>query len=213
VPSSTSPENELRKHFPTVYLALISILVALAVEGLLGRVGELPSLSMLSAEAVLQWLQISLVLLIAALFWWVIARWACTLPWAFGFFDALAPLVLLVLLHFLAHSVGSNPDRWFGALGAVAIGGSINYVFSARRALESCSQTDAHGSLLIPTGIAAGTGFLAVVGAAMGLGQLSPGSQILLNTLVVAVVVVFSVSEYRFWHRTVSRHLEGSLAA
>ena len=65
-----SPENELRKHFPTVYLTLISILIALAVEGLLGRMGELPSLFVLSSSTVLHWLQISLVLLVFALFWW-----------------------------------------------------------------------------------------------------------------------------------------------
>jgi len=70
----TSHQNELRKHFPTVYLTLISILVALAVEGLLERMYELPSLYVLSSSSVLTWLQISIVLEIAALFWWVIAR-------------------------------------------------------------------------------------------------------------------------------------------
>ena len=78
------PETELRKHFPTVYLTLISILVALAVESLLGRIDELQSLFVFSPVGFLHWLQISLVLLVSALFWWVIARWATTLPWAFG---------------------------------------------------------------------------------------------------------------------------------
>ena len=86
--SSDSVQRELRKHFPTVYLTLISILVALAVEGLLERMDQIRPLFVLSATVILLWTQILLVLAIAALFWWVIARWASTLPWAFGFFDA-----------------------------------------------------------------------------------------------------------------------------
>ncbi len=210
--SLTSHQNELRKHFPTVYLTLISILVALAVEGLLERMYELPSLYVLSSSSVLTWLQISIVLEIAALFWWVIARWASTLPWVFGFFDALAPLVLLVVLHILAHSVGTNSDQWFGALGAVAIGGSINYAVSARRALTLSAQADARNSVLIPAAIPAGVGVLAILGSAIGLAALSTGFQIVLNITVVGVIVAFSVAEFRFWKRVVTEHLEHSPA-
>jgi hypothetical protein len=211
--SVTSYQNELRRHFPTIYLTLISILVALAIEGLLERMYELPSLYLLSSSSVLAWLQISIVLSIAALFWWVIARWASTLPWVFGFFDALAPLVLLVVLHILADSVGTNADRWFGALGAVAIGGSINYAVSARRALALSAQADARSSVLFPAAIPAGVGIVAIVGTAIGLGALGTGSQILLNTAVIGVLVVFSVAEFRFRKRTVTEHLERSPAA
>ena len=66
--SSKSPQDVLREHFPTVYLTLISILVALAVEGLLERIDELPQLFVVSPSAILSWLEISIVLLIAALF-------------------------------------------------------------------------------------------------------------------------------------------------
>lgn len=211
--SLTSPENELRKHFPTVYLTLISILIALAVESLLDRMHELPHLFTFSSPAILNWIQITIVLLIAALFWWVIARWASTLPWASGFFDALAPLVLLVVLHFLAQSVGTSPDQWFGALGAVAIGGSVNYTVSARRAVTLSSQTHARSYIFIVAAIPSSIGLLAIVGSAIGLGELGAGFQIFLNTIVVGVVVVFSVAEYRFWKRTTSEHMEGSPAA
>ena len=209
----TSLQNQLRKNFSTVYLTLISILVALAVEGLLARMDELPSLYVLSSSSVLSWLQISIVLSIAALFWWVIARWATTLPWAFGFFDALAPLVLLVVLHILADSVGTKSDQWFGALGVVASGGSINYTVSARRALTLSSQADARSSVLLPAAIPAGIGLLAILGSAIGLGALSIGFQIVLNSAVVGVVAAFSVAEYRFWKRIATEHLESSPAA
>ena len=208
-----SPENELRKHFPTVYLTLISILVAIAVEGLLERMHELPHLFAFSSSAILDWIQITIVLLIAALFWWVIARWASTIPWAFGFFDALAPLVLLVVLHFLAQSVGTRPDQWFGALGVVAIGGSVNYAVSACRSLTFSSQTHARSYIFILAAIPSSIGLLAIVGSAIGLGELGAEFQIFLNTIVVGVVIVFSVAEYRFWKRTASQHMEGSPAA
>jgi hypothetical protein len=206
-----STDHELRRHFPTVYLTLISILVALAVEGLLGRIGELPNIFVFSLSAILNWLQVSIVVLIASLFWWVIARWACTLPWAFGFFDAVAPLVLLMVLHFLAQSVGANPNRWFAALGVVAIGGAANYLFSARRALPSSSG--ARRQVLFPATIPASIGLLAILGSVFGLGGVSTGVQIFLNTGVVAVVVAFSMAEYRFWSRAVSEHLADSPAA
>ncbi len=212
MPPATSPENELRKHFPAVYLTLISILVALAVEGLLGRVSELPSLFVLSPATVLHWLQISLVLLVAALFWWVIVRWATTLPWGFGFFDALAPLVLLVFLHFFAHSVAGSADRWFGAIGLVSIGGAVNYSYSARRALALVSQAESQRSILLPAGIVGVVGLLSVVVATVGLGEISVILQIFLNTLVLAVIFAFGFSEYRFWRRAVSKHLASSSA-
>jgi len=174
---------------------------------------ELPSLYVLSSSSVLSWLQISIVLTIAALFWWVISRWASTLPWAFGFFDALAPLVLLVVLNILAHSVDTNSHRWFGALGAVAIGGSINYAVSARRALTLSSQADARRSVLIPAAIPASVGVLAILGSATGIGTLSTGLQILLNTAVFGVIVAFSMVEFRFWKRVVTEHLGSSRAA
>ena len=130
----------------------------------------------------------------------------------FGFFDALAPLVLLVVLHILAHSVGTNSDQWFGALGAVAIGGSINYAVSARRALTLSAQADARNSVLIPAAIPAGVGVLAILGSAIGLAALSTGFQIVLNITVVGVIVAFSVAEFRFWKRVVTEHLEHSPA-
>ena len=205
--SLKSPENELRKHFPTVYLTMISILVALAIEGLLGRIDELPHLFVLSPSSILNWLQISIVLLIAALFWWVIARWASTLPWTFGFFDALAPLALLMVLHFLSQSVGASADQWFGALGIVAIGGSVNYVVSARRALADSSQAGARRQLFVPAAIPASVGLLAIVASSVGLDGIGTGIQILLNAAVVGVVAGFSVAEYRFWNRIVTGHL------
>ncbi len=130
----------------------------------------------------------------------------------FGFFDALAPLVLLVVLHILAHSVGTNSDQWFGALGAVAIGGSINYAVSARRALTLSAQADARNSVLIPAAIPAGVGVLAILGSAIGLAALSTGFQIVLNITVVGVIVAFSVAEFCFWKRVVTEHLEHSPA-
>ena len=211
--SSKSPQDVLREHFPTVYLTLISILVALAVEGLLERIDELPQLFVVSPSAILSWLEISIVLSIAALFWWVIARWASTFPWAFAFFDALAPLVLLMALHFLAQSVGRSPDRWFAALGVVAIGGSVNYVVSAWRALGYASHTATRRQVLVPAAIPASIGLLAILGSAVGFGSISTALQIFLNAAVVGVVIGFAIAEYRFWSRAVTDHLNESHVA
>jgi hypothetical protein len=211
--SSKSLQNILRKHFPTVYLTLISILVALAVEGLLERINELPQLFAMSPSAILYWLEISIVLSIAALFWWVIARWVFTFPWVFGFFDALAPLILLMVLHFLAQSVGATPDRWFAALGVVAIGGAVNYVVSAWRALAFTSRAGARWKVVYPAAIPATVGLLAVLGSSVGFGSISTGFKIFVNALVVGVVIAFSAAEYRFWARVVAEHLDESPAA
>lgn len=210
--SLISTDSELQKHFPTIYLTLVSILVALAVESLLGRMAQIPTLFVASANGVLHWLQISLVLLVSAQFWWVIARWATTLPWAFGFFDAIAPLVLLVLLHFFAHSVAGSPDRWFGTFGVVSLGGAVNYAYSARRALALASQADSNRQVLVPAGIAGTAGLLGAAGGAIGIGEVGVGLQIFVNLVVLVVVFLFGFSEYRVWSKALRRHLASSPA-
>lgn len=198
--------SDLRRHFPTVYLTLISILVALAVEGLLERMDQIETLFVPSAPTFLLWIQITIVLALAAIFWWVIARWASTLPWSVGFFDALMPLLLLVVFHFLAGSIGASATRWFAALGLISIGGALNYLVSALRALGARDDVPDRAWLLAPTavGLGGGVGFFAL---SIFAARRDPGVglQIVLNSLGAVLLVVFSMLEYRAWTRILER--------
>ena len=197
-------DRQLRKNFPGVYLTMLSIVVALAAEGLLARLDEVEALFEISGANFLVWSQSSLVLLLAALFWWVTVRWVVSFPWRFGFSDAIGPLGMLLAFRVLVTAVGTGAGRWFGALGLIAVGGSIIYLVNARRgiSLSGVASALSRTAFLIPTSIGVATGMAALVFGALGAGRsLSVAMQLLGNALVAAGIVAFAVTEHRVWRR------------
>ncbi len=98
-PDSNHPgAAQLRKQFPALYITLVSVVIALAIESLLGRLDEPPSFGTGWARAVL-FTQVASLVMIAAMFWWISARWVSTIPWRFRFFDGLSQLLMLIGLH------------------------------------------------------------------------------------------------------------------
>lgn len=203
--NENSVDQKLRKNFPAVYITMMSIIVALAAEELLTRLDGIETLFEFSGACLVIWTQSSLVLLLAALFWWVTVRWVVSIPWRFGFSDAIGPLVLLVAFHFFAAAVGTGASRWFGAQGLIAVGGSINYFVNARRAVLHSGLPSASSlrGLLIPTAIGLAIGIIALVAAAFGAGRsLSVTMHLSLNALLATGIVAFAITELRVW-----RHL------
>jgi hypothetical protein len=198
-------DQKLRKNFPAVYVTMMSIIVALAAEELLARLDRIETLFEFSGACLVIWTQSSLVLLLAALFWWVTVRWVVSIPWRFGFSDAIGPLVLLVAFHFFAAAVGTSASRWFGAQGLIAVGGSINYFVNARRAVLHFGLPSAPSltALLIPTAYGLVIGIVALFVATLGSGRtLSVAMYLGLNALVAAGMAAFAITELRVW-----RHL------
>jgi hypothetical protein len=199
-----------------VYLTLLSIVVALAAEGLLNRLDQIEALFDLNSNSLLIWAQSLLSLLLAAVFWWVAVRWVGALPWRFGFFDSIGPLALLVAFHFLVASVGASAGRWFASLGLISVAGSIIYVINARRAisLRAPSLHSQRTMILRPAGVGVATGLASVLVGAVATGQsLGPGVQLVLNGVVAAGLVAFAIMEHRVWQVLIEHSPRAEVAA
>ena len=202
VRKETPSEAALRKQFPTLYITLVSILIALAVEGLLGRLSSLSGDGSRAAVSLLV-LQVSHFILIAATFWWISARWVTTVPWRFGFFDGLTTILLLVAFHFVSQSIGLSIQQWMVSFGVLAVGSSFAYRFNGRRGIEYTERSRELAKLhLVPTSIAAATGLGLLLGALLMRGsELGTTAGIVILVVTVAVTSAFAYADYWIWHK------------
>jgi len=120
-----------------VYLTLVSIIVALALEDLFSRVREIYSLVGPDATSVLLWLQITGAFCAALGVWVGYCHILITTRWILGIWDALSVLSLLVALFLINTTVGAaNPGWWFFAVGIHALGGGGILYVNLRRAMK-----------------------------------------------------------------------------
>jgi hypothetical protein len=98
--------------FPTVFLTLVSIVVALGIENLLGHVGAQfgdapPDIKpLIVAQAVT-------IFLVVGAIWISYASMLMTTRWDPRFEDFYAPLAILALLYFAIQAIGTNQTAWF----------------------------------------------------------------------------------------------------
>ncbi len=179
------------------------MVVALGVERLLGRLDEIPELSAWSADVALIWIQCAIVVEIAAVYWWVTARWAVSLRWRFGLLDAVYPLGFLILFNLLISSIGSNKSRWFLALGLAAISSAASYIANVRRsaALPENSHRVHVRTFWVPTGVLIIAGipmfFIAALSNANIIGAVGASG---ISVLFGVALAVFGRVEYRAWY-------------
>ena len=139
-PAENPGEKELREHFPTLYITLVSIVVALAVEGLLGRLGSL-SENITGLAYVLLILQIAHYIFTASIFWWISTRWVATVPWPFGILDGISMIGLLVVFFYVSQSIGTSFNLWLLSFGILAISSGILYRYNGRRGIEHTGRS------------------------------------------------------------------------
>ncbi len=194
-----SAEAKLRRQFPALYITLVSIVIALAIEGLLGRLGELESLGVGAARAVL-FAQVGVVLLIASLLWWVSARWVTTIPWPFGFSDGFSMIALLIVFHIVTRSIANDFGHWLLSLGVFGLATSFVYLLNGQRGLRvnghSGSVRRRHGV----AGAAVGAiGLVCTLLAAVGGGAWAPPGQLVLALGIGVATIAFAYLDYRVW--------------
>ena len=128
-------KKQIRDNHPNVYLTLVSIIVALALEDLLSLVREIYRVGEPEAITVLLWLQIVGAFSAAFATWVGYCHILITTRWILGIWDALSVMTLLVTLFLINSFVGAeSPAWWFSALGAQSIAGGIILYVNMRRA-------------------------------------------------------------------------------
>jgi hypothetical protein len=138
----TDQENDreaLRKHIrdnhPSVYLTLVSIIVALALEDLFSLVRDIYGVGVPETGAVLLWLRIVGAFGAALSVWVGYCHILITTRWILGIWDALSVMSLLIILFVINTTVGAeNPAWWFFAMGTLPLAGGFILNINLRRA-------------------------------------------------------------------------------
>ena len=207
----TDQENsreELRKHIrdnhPSVYLTLVSIIVALALEDLFSLVRDIYGVGVPETGAVLLWLQIVGAFGAALSVWVGYCHILITTRWILGIWDALSVMSLLIVLFVINTTVGvENPAWWFFAMGALPLaGGIILYINLRRAATEPGVVNDA---LPAPNnGLIYFTMCLASINLLFGLLVITGAAATeLFAAVVVAGVFSWSFLWVRAWRKSV----------
>ena len=111
--------NRTKEYFPTVLLTLLSIVQAIALELLWGKVVSIESLYSLSSIAILGWIQISATLLGIVLIWLVYAGNVMRFRWVPNLADSTYPFLVGILEFWLVENIGQGKlGFWFIAMGA-----------------------------------------------------------------------------------------------
>jgi hypothetical protein len=193
---------------PSLYLMLTGIILAIALENLVGRVATLGALSGMTKVNILIWLEGALILQQIVLVWIVTAQVFHNLRWRFDLFDTFLPFSIGLSLLLSIAWVGPESMLSFFALGTIA---SVGTGLSLRSNLLSSAENPDNREVL-----ANFSGF-GIYGSAFGVGAISAVAVILLiagpqsiGLMIFPLMISNCVSAIAIasWLRGLSRVLE-----
>jgi len=120
--------EEVQQGFPTVYLTLTSIIIALAVEKLIDRIQGLEGLLQFDALAVLTWLQAGVVFAVALLMFVLASYIVVGFRLDFRLQDAATPFFVLIMVSVVIATVGRGPEPLFFYIGALGQGTGLIFL-------------------------------------------------------------------------------------
>jgi len=127
--------RHIRDNHPQVYLTLVSIIVALALEDLFSQVRNIYAAGGPEVTTVLLWLQIAGAFFAAFNVWVGYCHILITSRWVLGIWDALSVMSLLIILFLINSTVGASTAAWWlFAVGALLIAGAIILYVNLNRA-------------------------------------------------------------------------------
>ena len=119
--------EQVQQGFPTVYLTLTSIVIALAVEKLIDRIQGLEGLLQLDAFAVLTWLQAGVVFVVALLMFVLASYIVVGFRLDFRLQDAVMPFLVLIMVSVVIATIGQGPEPLFFYIGG--LGQATGFIF------------------------------------------------------------------------------------
>jgi hypothetical protein len=195
---------------PSLYLTLTSILLAIALENLVGRLEALGALSAVSGALVLSWLQASLVLQQILLIWVATALVFHSLHWTAGVEDVFMPFVSGLTLLLAIAWIGPDSLLQFFVLAVV---GSFGAVLAVKAILSMAARDPenqeilANFSRLGVLGSIGGNGAIGVLAAVLLASGVEAPGPILVLLLVANGLMTWGITS---WLAGWRRVLEGS---
>lgn len=181
--------QEVRGKLWSVYVTLVSIVVALALENLVGQARTMGALWEWQRGSLLTWLQAILVFLMALNFWIMSTYLALALRWDISVRDAAGSLLFLFILNGLIATMGPAAEPtffWIFGVGNTAAG------FVILDVLHRSDRLARNGAFLarfrFRRGVAAA---ILMVGIGLGVGllvQLGAGGLALATAATAAII-------------------------
>jgi len=136
--------QHIRANYASVYLTIVSVIVALALGDLFTQVREMYSSGQTISAHVLLWAKIVYAFGAALCVWVGYCHIFITVSWVLGIWDALSVMILLVALFLINTTVGlDNSAWWFLTVGFFCIsGGAILVVNMNNAQLKSGLKVD-----------------------------------------------------------------------
>lgn len=137
--------QHIRNNYASVYLTIVSVIVALALGDLFTQVREIYGSGGAISAPVLLWAQVISAFSAALCVWVGYCHIFITVSWILGIWDALSVMILLIALFLINTTVGLESSAWwFWAVGfATLCGGAILYVNMRNARLKSGLGIDA----------------------------------------------------------------------
>ena len=137
--------QHVRNNYASVYLTIVSVIVALALGDLFTQVREIYSSGEAIGAPFLLWVKVISAFGAALCVWVGYCHIFITVSWILGIWDALSVMILLVALFLINTTVGLESSAWwFWAVGfATLSGGTILYVNMRNAQLKSGLAADA----------------------------------------------------------------------
>jgi len=137
--------QHVRANYASVYLTIVSVIVALALGDLFTQVREIYSSGETISAPVLLWVKVAYAFSAALCVWVGYCHIFITVSWILGIWDALSVMILLVALYLINTTVGlDNSAWWFLTVGFFSVtAGAILVVNMKNAQLESGLGVDA----------------------------------------------------------------------
>lgn len=130
-------KRHIRDNHPQVYLTLVSIIVALALEDLFSQVRGIYSVPASDVSTVLLWLQIAGAFFAAFNVWVGYCHILITSRWILGIWDALSVTSLLIFMFVLNSTVGASTGAWWlGTTGVLLFVAAVILYVNLNRAMS-----------------------------------------------------------------------------
>lgn len=129
-------DDRLQNHFATLYVTYYSIVIALVAERLLSHLDGLGVLwGDISSVTALIWVQALVIVVVAGNSWYITVHWVFERPWRFGYFDAIGPLLTLVIISLAIEPIGRDAGAFFVRYGFYSLTGLSIYLINSGRSM------------------------------------------------------------------------------
>lgn len=202
-----TPREKALLQFPAMYVTLVSVVQAIALESLVSRVVEVGPASLHGWDSVLLWLEVAFLGQTILYAWISYTLLVILTQWLFRVFDFGAAFAIGVFQLVAIQGIGADPPRLFFIMATVGFLSGAWISHSNIGAAAAQEENRATLSALPRDTITALLGSIGVLGAigalVMGTGRIRPALAATILLIANALLLVAQGLWFRWWEKVV----------